>query len=245
MRSFFLISICFISSVFISPGHLMAQTSLGDSSFYEEAISNAIGVFRKTERDQSRLYNGRQYKPYTFTFIRGVPFFLTEEFTGGTIHYDGSFYDSVRLLYDEIKEMVIIDLGWRVELVNERIGNFSIGDHQFLHLKKDSLNNLPASGFYEKLYNGQVVLYKKEKKEIKDHLSVSDGYQAEAIAKSYYYIKLDNIYHYVKRKKNLLNIFKDKKNEIQQYMKSSQLNFKNDKERTLSSVAAYYDQITK
>jgi hypothetical protein len=222
-----------------------AQTEQSDSAFLQTAINNAIAVYRQSETDQSRLNNGRQYKPYTFTFIKGFPFFLTNQSSRGSIIYDGGFYDNIQLLYDEIKEMLILDIGVRLELINERVDQFTISGHTFIRLQKDSVNNLAGTGFYERLYSGNIDVYKKEKKSIKEVLSTTEGTQAEALEKKYYYLKKDNRYYPVKRKGDMLDVLRDKKNEIQQYINKNNLNFKQDTDHTLATIAAYYDQLTK
>ena len=82
----------------------MAQGSQSDSSFYQSAVYNTIDLYRQFASDQSRLYNGRRYKPYDIPFVVGVPFFQSDWFTEGTIIYEDGYYDKVMLLYDEVKE---------------------------------------------------------------------------------------------------------------------------------------------
>ena len=222
-----------------------AQPKQGDSSFYQTAINNAISLYQESEHDQARIFNAREYKPYSFQFIKGFPFFLSNTVLQGSIMYDGNYYDSVLLMYDEIKEMVILVSGAKLEFVNERIDYFTMQGHTFIRLQKDSINALPATGFYERLYSGNIEVYKKEKKSIKDVLSHTEGYQAEALDKQYYYIKKNNRYLSVKKKRQMMEVLGDKKNEIQQFIKSNRLNFKVDTDNTITAVAAFYDQLTR
>ena len=237
------ISSLLLASIFFH-NNAMAQADQIDSTYYQSAVNNAMALYQQSEKDQSRLMNGREYKPYTFRFVKGFPFFLTKEFSESSIHYDGGFYDHVQLMYDEITELVILNKGIQIELANERIKEFTIAGHRFLPLAKDSVNNLPASGFYESLYKGKIEMYKKEKKSIVDILSPTDGYQAEASARSFYYLKKGEQFYPVKRRRDMLRVLNNKKNEIQQYIKQNRLDFKRDKDNTLAKIGAYYDQMT-
>ena len=223
---------------------VFAQADQIDSSYYQAAVNNAIALYQQSEKDQSRLMNGREYKPYTFPFVRSFPYFLSKDFSEGSISYDGGFYDHVQLLYDEIAELVILNRGVAIELANERIKEFTILGHKFVPLIKDSMNKRPGSGFYESLYQGKIEVYKKEKKSIVDILSSTEGYQAEAVSKTSYFLKKENTFYPVKKKRDMLRVLGNKKSEIQQYIKQNRLDFKHDKDNTLAKIGAYYDQLT-
>ena len=235
----------FILPVFLPQGNVLAQTDQNDSSYYDAAIRNAVVLYQQSEKDQARIMNGRQYKPYTFPFVKGFPFFLTRQFSESSIIYDGGYYDHILLLYDEILELVILNKGVFIELINEKIEEFTIAGHKFYPLFKDSANNLPTSGFYEILYDGNIDVYKKEKKSIVDVLSTTEGYQAEAVEKKFYYIKKDDRYYLVKKKADLLKVLGDKKSEIQQFIRKNKLDIKRDKDNVLPKIATYYDQLTR
>ena len=228
-----------------SSARAMAQGSQSDSSFYQSAVYNTIDLYRQFASDQSRLYNGRRYKPYDIPFVVGVPFFQSDWFTEGTIIYEDGYYDKVMLLYDEVKELVILRAEVTIELINERIAAFTIGEHKFQRLVKDSLNTGFATGFYEKLFSGKIEIYKKEKKTIIENLSNSEGVRGDIDVKIYYYIKKNGRYQLIKKKANIYEVLNDRSKEIQQFIKSNKLNFKHDRENTLIKVAGYYDQLTK
>lgn len=234
-----------LTGVLIPSAQLMAQSNKSDSVFYESAVNNAITIYRQSSLDQSRFYNGRKYKPYGMGFINGVPFFQSDKFTEGTLMYEGGFYDKVKLLFDLVKGMLIIKTDVAIELINERIEAFSISGHTFVRLTRDSLNNNFSTGFYEKLYNGKITIYKKEKKEIKENISGTEGVRYEIINKTVYYLKKNGVYYYIKNKKHIDDILRDRQNEIQKFTRYNGLSFKNDPDNTLIQIAGYYDQLTR
>lgn len=245
MKLFSLIGLCIVAGVLFPASQLKAQSNSGDSIFYAAAVSNAIAVYRQSSVDQSRLYNGRKYKPYALSFINGVPFFQTDQFIEGSIVYEGGFYDKVKLLYDEVKEMVILRTDVAIELINERIETFSLSGHTFVRLNKDSLHSNINTGFYEKLYGGKIEVYKKERKIIKENLSTTEGVRGDIDQKIFYYLKKDNVYYLIKKKSHINEILGDRQNEIQKFMKDKGLSFRKDSDNTLIQIAGFYDQLTR
>ena len=237
----------------LAPGYFIlgivgvkAQGQVSDSALYATALTNTLAVYSAAMASQSPIVNGRQYKPYSFTFIKeGHPFFETRQFVPATVYYEDQLYDSVKLLYDEHLDMVIMDVGVRVELISERLPYFSISGHDFFRIPADTIHQVISEGYYERLYDGGIQLYKKEYKEFKEVLSVTDGYQAEIIEKYFYYIKKGDEFYRVKNKNGLLDILKEKRSELEKYIKTNRLNFRRDKQNTIMKAVTYYDQLTR
>lgn len=242
LRIILLAPACFILGII----GVKAQGDVSDSALYAAALTNTLGVYRETMASQSPIVNGRQYKPYSFTFIKeGHPFFETNQFVPATVYYEDQVYDSVKILYDEHLDMVIMDVGVRVELISEWLPQFSISGHQFFRIPADTVHQAISEGYYERLYDGGIQLYKKEFKEFKEVLSVTEGYQAEIIEKYSYFIKKEERFYRVKNKDGLLDILKEKRNEVEKYLKANRLNFRRDKQNTITKAVIYYDQLTR
>ncbi len=241
-------TLVFIILFTISVQNTTAQLSTADSLFYSKAVSHAINVYHQSLGDQTGLYNGIQYIGYPFAFKEGHPFFYSPESTNGSITYDSVYYSNVMLLYDEIAEIIIMqDSAHRIQLHSSRVSGFTIANNTFIRLIKDSTAaNLEKTGFYNLLYNGKTSLLKKEIKRIREEvLNVTDGVQRFVDTKTYYYIKKDEKYFTLNRKKDVFRIFKEHKKDIQQFVKTNNLSYKHDKDNLLIKVSAYYDQLTK
>lgn len=226
-----------------------AQLSADDSVFLQKAVAHAVSLYRQSTGDQSGLYNGSQYAGYPFNFKDGGhPYFITDAAVAGSIVYDNTFYPGARLLFNEISDLLVFeDSTHRIQLISERVAAFSIGSNRFMRIVRDSLSSpLTATGFYNVLYEGRVTVLKKEVKSIREELrSVDDGVIRSIDKKLFYYIKKDSVYFPVGTKNTLLRIYKDKKKEIQQYIKANDLSFKKDRDNLLIKTGAYYDQLTK
>ncbi|MBZ5859354.1 hypothetical protein [Flavihumibacter profundi] len=237
-----------ITSFFIFAQLVNAQLSAGDSVFYQKAINNTIVFFQQSIGEQSRLFNGRQFLGYPFTFKEGHPFFYTDVLSGGSIVYDNVYYPDVQMLYDEVADVLIIQNGiQRIQLSSERISRFRLSDRDFIRIVKDSLDSpiLSSEGFYNVLYKGNVSVFKQEVKSIFTEITSDEGILRYIKVKQYFYIKKDGKYYLVNRKNDLLDIYKEKKKEIRDYIKSNGLSFSDDKESLIVKVSAYYDQPSK
>jgi hypothetical protein len=224
-----------------------AQMNVEDSSSYRTALTHTLAVYYQQARDQSPLYNGRLYADFPFSFVSGSAFFQSNNYSDGSVLYDGILYEHVPLLYDDMRqELITRDEGYWLQLVNERISRFTIFDHDFIRMVTDSASKSPVrTGMYEILYDGKSEVLKKEIKTIKEDLSSVDGILRSVLESSEYFIKTGNGYVRVRSKAELVDIFKTHKKEIQRFLKKNKLKYRRDKENTIEKTAAYYDLITK
>jgi len=227
---------------------LYAQNSTADTTNTATSISNAINAYHQQLFPETNLYNGIEYVDYAYTINEGIPFFATTQFSTGTVEYDNMLYQHVPLLYDEVKEaVVIIDVYGtnKIQLNNENVAGFSLLNHRFVKLVRDSSGKSPIrSGFYDVLYQGNIVVYKKQTKKVLENITMSEGLKRSIGEQNEYFIKKRNTFYVVNNKKDVLSITKDKKTEMQQYIKKNRLNFRRAKELSLIKIASYYDQLT-
>jgi hypothetical protein len=129
-----------------------------------------------------------------------------------------------------------------ISLISGQVERFSIENHLFIRLT-DSLNpSAPRNGFYEQLYQGHVLLLKKERKRIEDDVtSPEKGLQHYISSTTSYYLKKGNTYYSVSNKRSLLNVLKDKKPDIRKYIRKNGIHLKDDKDNALAKVVAWYD----
>ena len=240
--------ICLLLLVLLVPFiRVLAQSSPDDSLSFAKTINNALVLYYQSAGDQSRLYNGTEYTGYPYNFVEGSPFFLSPQEQRGSIVYDNVEYTDVNLIYDNMMDVVLLkDENHRIQLSNERISRFTIGNYLFVRIVNDSLSTgFPETGFYNILHEGNLSVLKKEIKTIRQIYSYSQEITRVIDVKSNYYFRKNNQYTRINSQKELLNFFGDQKKEIQHYIKSNKLSFKKDPDNLLLQVAVYYDQQTK
>jgi hypothetical protein len=237
----------FLSVLFFLSGGASAQSQQEDSIFYQAALAHTIAVYYNQLGDQSQLFNGSLYPGYDFKFREGSPYFLTDKFTNGYVVYDGIQFDSLSLLYDDLMRVLVYKSdGFVLQFVSERISEFMVSGHHFVRLKADNANpGLPETGFYEVLYPGRSCVLKKSFKKTRELPSVYEGLLHYVDESTEYFIRTGSGYRRANSKREVFEVFKDHKKEIQQYMKKNKLKYSADKENTLIEVAGYYDQIAK
>ena len=226
-----------------------AQNKSTDSSDYIVSKKNAVSLYHQFVSPATNLYNGIEYIDYAYTLTEGNPYYTSTGFVKGNVGYNGVLYNNIPVLYDVLKEEVVIQnpAGQnKIRLHTEEVTSFDLADHHFVKLNADSLNrSVIRTGFYEVLYDNNISLYKKKTKKILESTSISEGLKRTVDEQDGYYIRKSNSYYAVNSKRSLLNCLNDKKKDIQQFMKKNKLKIRQDKESALIKVVAHYDEITK
>ena len=223
--------------------HVTAQNA-EDTTLHESAL-NAISLYYEKLGQESPLYNGSEYLEYAYTLQEGHPFFQMADFVAGDIDLNGMIFRGVPILYDIVKDQVIIQDFQRVYKINlpaDKVEWFSVLGHQFIHIARDSADQV-KTGFYDQLYKGKTALYARREKRILEKYS-NVQISKEVISQNLYYIKKDGVYHTIKNKSSLLAVLKNKKKEVQQYLKTNDIKFKREPERAMITAVRYYDQLT-
>ena len=220
-------------------GFVQAQNFKPDSSFLADAQKSAVQLYSQSLSAQSHLYNGSAYTEYR-SQNEEHPYFI-DEWLEGTIQYDGDLYENVPLLYDISKDKLITDHQYtvnKIELINERIGYFTIKDHLFVPLENKKL----VKGFYELAYDGLTKVYVRYQKALQ---SKRVDYSIENLfeEKTIYYILKDNRYITVKSKGSVLKVLEDKKTELKKFIRDNHLGFKSYRTKDITRLVQHYDQL--
>jgi len=149
------------------------------------------------------------------------------------------------MLYDIIKDQLIIQDFQKVYKINlpaERVQQFSLLGHLFVRLIRDSSEQI-KTGFYDQLYGGKTSLFAKRGKKILEKYS-NIQISKVVISENIYYIKKEGVYRTIRNKSSLLSVLKNKKKEVQQYLKTNDIKFKKEPERAMIMAVRYYDQLT-
>lgn len=217
----------------------------------QNIIENTIDSFNAGIGDQSRLYYGIQYSFYE-PRIKGNAYNNDNaNFEQGAVKYDGYAYKDVPMLYDINMDYAVILLPNKtsmLRLLNERVAYFNIGNHHFININTDTLKtpvNI-SSGYYEQLYGGKIELLAKNRKIIRETASSSGAITQYFTEQSKnLYLKKDGLYYKAGSQGAFLDVLKDRKNELKQYIKDNKISFKENQEQAMVKVASYYDQITR
>ncbi|ASU36652.1 hypothetical protein [Mucilaginibacter xinganensis] len=229
--------------------NVCAQVALGDSSSQQNALNNAVNLFKTSLGNQQAIYTGPEYYFYD-PHIKGNAYFKeVNGFTKGSIYYDGSLYNNISMLYDLNIDQVVILLPSHVSkfsVIKERVKSFDFLGNHFVNINADSVSNntILKSGYYNQLYNGKCEVLGKYSKSIQTTTSSISGLENYFSLSKDYYIKKDNIYRSVGGQGALLDILKDKKKELKKYIKTNNIVYRDNPEEAMVKIAAYYDQLS-
>lgn len=224
---------------------LKAQ-DMPDTAIAKLREAHAISIYHGSLQQQSGLYNGSEYVQYMHLLKEGHPYLDTAALTNGNVCYDGTVYKNVPMLYDIIKDELIIqhfNKVFLVQLVHPKIDSFSLQAHHFLPLGRDSImgRNI-QEGFYDRLYNGKVELYVRRRKFIRESIREMEV-ERNVYQKDSYFLCKDGIYHDIYTESSILKLLKDKRAELRQALRKQRIRFRKDRERAMKLIAEQYDAL--
>jgi hypothetical protein len=209
------------------------------------AIGTAISFYNKYIGENSSLFNGSEYVAYDFR-IRGHQYFEWRALQKGTVNYDNTLYEGVNIGYDIARDELITyryNDNLRIQLVSEKISYFSWPGHFFVRLLQDSSSKpLITTGFYERLYNGNIKLFAKRTKKVLE-LVTADGDDLWFKESNAYFVKKNDQYFSVQTKSQLYELISDRKKDVKRYLRKNKIKFRKDPETTILTAIKYYDQL--
>lgn len=242
--------LCFLSMFFI--GESFGQTALNDSSYLQTSVAQTVSNFYKSIGEQSRLYDGHEYLPYD-PHLKGNALFPydAQGWEPGEVVYDGILYKNVPMMYDVYKDALVVLLYNKFTmytLLKTRVHDFSFANHHFVRLDADSISNDKSgivSGYYDQLYGGKIEVLARRSKTIQNSSnSVVLAPETYFVSTNDYYLRKGNTYYKIGSKGAILGVLKDKKSELQQYLKSNKIKYNADPDDAMAKIAAYYDHLT-
>ncbi len=224
--------------IYFFGGITLASAQKADSVASLIAQKSAINQYTQATFLNSRYFNGREYTIQEFR-PTGHQFFEAFDWdTTATITYAGYSYTNIKAVYDVHRDIFIIENNnglYRIMLDPEELTAFTIHNHRFKRIKEGI-----RPGYYEIIYEGKTKVYCRRYKSRTEELSNRTVQIIYAIDDRYY-IQKDQKYYQVKSKKSVLQVFKDKKREVRRFMRGKI--FKENREKSIGEMAAYYDQI--
>jgi hypothetical protein len=218
----------------------IAQHLLPDSVVFKRALDQTISYNTSVATKTSGLYAGSRYVRDYYR-VKGHPFFETDSLEKGDVFYNGVLYKNVDLLYDISHDDLVTKYSEdaNLVLVREKISYFKLRGHLFV-----AGSDVLGRGFYDVLFTGKIELVAQRKKELTPWSKTME-FDATFSQTSNYLIYKDSSYYKVNSKQELLDVLKDKKTELKDFISKNKIDFKKNFEAALLRTAMYYDQIAK
>ena len=187
------------------------------------------------------IYNGRLFYGYP-PMSHGIPYYKTMGWQKGSIRYEGHWYADVSIIYDPVVEQLVVrnPRYLSLALFSERVQEFKIEGDRFVRLYPDA-DNVIKEGFHRVLVEGTVTIYQRHIKVIKEEVK-ADQLELNVETINQYYALKEGRFYPVNKQKSILALLKDKRQAIQQHLRSQAVKFKRDPERAITLIATFYNQ---
>ncbi|MDP4257361.1 MAG: hypothetical protein Q8937_03935 [Bacteroidota bacterium] len=208
-----------------------AQQFLPDTAASRLAADQTVVNYREFMGNQARIYNGTEQIGYLP--LVGHPYFMDDSVHIGSIVYEGVLYRDMPMLYDIVKDRLIITDSSHnlIGLSAERISDFVLIGHHFIQT---------PNGFRDVLISGPVTIWVKRDKRIEETIEslhvVRTVYEDDR-----YSAVIDGVEHPFGTLRSLLRLLKSAKKEIQRDLRGKGIKYKKDPERAIRAAAKYYN----
>ncbi len=223
---------------------LYAQEFSVDSNGLSSAEKHLQDFYYSQRRSESSIYSGTMHYGYSST-IEGIPYFQSNDWQNGSLVYENVLYKNVLMRYDEVKGKLIVtenpNGGISISLFSPRVSEFSFAGSRFVYFNKKNEKSSLAEGFYRQIVAGKITAYARTVKEIIEKIE-GNTLLRKIEAKTKYYILKNGEYYSVTNKKNLLNILKEHKKEVQQQLSANGFRYRLDPENSIISAVQKYNE---
>jgi hypothetical protein len=234
--------ICLMLVKWALPFSVSAQ-QLPDTASLHPSDDSVRLTYQRASGPDIPLYIGQEYIP-NGRRTKGFPFYQSNDPLPGSLYYNDALYNNLDIQYDLVLDGVVISNftgDGRIELIRDKLRNFSIGGHYFVYLAP--LKSSIKAGYYAQLYKGSVSVFERYEKKLVFPSNLED--QPRYDDYHYSYVEKGGAYYEVGSEGALLDLFRDKKDQLKKYIRANRISFSRDWEGALVKTAAYYDELKK
>ncbi|TDE11986.1 hypothetical protein [Dyadobacter psychrotolerans] len=246
MRVFTIVLSVLVLKSVCSFGQTASSEPNGISLETPPETSYPVSLYKTATAQSQNLYNGRLYYIYD-SRMEEHQFFEERKWKKGIVFYEGQRFDSVALMYDLVRdELVIKHLnGDPMLLQSEKVDYFWNEGHTFKRFEsgKDITPQM-RTGFYDLVYNGESQLLVRRTKQRQEKI-VDKRVIAYFPEKSFFYIRKNGKYNFVRSKKSVLALFPEYKKQLRKALRDENIAFRPERETAIAKMVATYDALAK
>jgi hypothetical protein len=217
------------------------QVKEADSADYKMAVTRAERIYQQARGLQLALYNGPNHNGYPAS-IKGLAYFISENWQKGNVFYDGMLYENVSLKFDLVTNEVIVlhPNGFQVILYTPKVQYFTLADQRFIYLVQSNSQPL-VTGFYHELAKGPMTILVKRQERIIESVNgliIEKSFETN----NQYYIVKEGRPLLIKSLEDILQYTGNKRKIIRKELRNNSLNFRKNKEAAVTLIAVTYNQ---
>jgi hypothetical protein len=223
-----------------------AQPSPKDSALSDTAYPSYLQAYHSYVAPEVGFYRGNQYVDYDLTVQQGQPFFGPDSIRVGSVWCNGGILYARRpILYDEVKQQVIVSDPfhiYKIGLFMDFVDSFELDGHPFSRIYDSLAPAYLKTGIYERVYEGRIVLLKRERKFVRENLVLTtDGIRNFIDSSDSYYLKIKGAYRPFNSKREVYDALADRRTEVRRLIRKLKLSWRRDREFILLRVVSWYD----
>lgn len=207
-------------------------------------------VYAREHGNMGQLIYGKVHEDY-YSSAKGSPFWLSAEWTVGSLQTTQLYYPELLLRYDAHLDALV----FAADMINQtfiwvnedEVESFWIQGKQFDYLGRgEEQTFLEAAGlttgYAELMYKGESKLYARREKRFQKYRDDYE-YSGEFDEKSVYVLQKNQSFRIIKGRKDLIEFAGDHETEMEQYMEERGIQFRSMTDDQLVQLIAYYDSL--
>ncbi|MCL2728362.1 MAG: hypothetical protein FWD56_08275, partial [Bacteroidales bacterium] len=166
-------------------------------------------------------------------------------FVKGDLVFRGRLYKDVDLNLDaHLDELCIQNPVTGIHILANKnfVDSFSMEGRQFEHYRQEGSGAL-AKGYYEVLFSGRLVLFKKIQKMFKEEVGSGSTKVRRYLLSETFYVQKSDAWYRVNNAADVKRLFPEHKRTIDNIVKSKALDFRNRKGEALIEILTYLDSL--
>jgi hypothetical protein len=190
------------------------------------------------------LFNGRAWRNLYYN-VQGDQFLFENKFFPGTVTIGNRQFTGIILKYDIFNDEIITvnNMGIIIQLNKEMIDRFTLssGDITYYFYQIDTAQYAPFSGYVNVLFEDDVSLLIRYRKEILQHTGDAVFYRFNQLHRIY--LSKEGILYPVGNKKDLLDFMTDRLHLVRSYIKNNRIRISKKDPRSFVPVVEYYNNL--
>lgn len=209
-----------------------------------KASDTDTAIFIQDIKDKQSLLNGRIWRNQ-YSKVSGNQFFLSDNFTKGSLTFNGRRFNNLDLLYDIADdELILKGTSFPTIILNkEMVDSFSlfIQNHTYHIINTGNDSSSMLKGYINVLYAGPSTLYVKYYKKIQP--LAEDGRLDLFYPEHRIFLRIENEIFQLGGRKRLLYLLSGRKTEIRDYIRRSRIKLKPKNPESLIPLLKFYDDL--
>ena len=192
--------------------------------------------------DYAEIYNGKMEAVYNIMQYKSFPYYMNSDFTEASIIYKNIYYPNQKVRLDLFKEQVILlppEKQFGIILSFQNVEKVNMYNKTFVRMIPPKESGLKQGYYIQLLGNEKMQLYCKVYFNLVQKDVIYYGFERGIR----YYLLYNNRYYPVKNKGSFTKLFPQYKKQINKYSKDNKLNFKQNTDESLISLAGYCEEL--